>query len=53
MDVKKSADPVNRAVAAIRAAQERLVRLVDSKEDMVSRKAIVALQALDPRRSGH
>ena len=48
MDVKKSADPVDRAVAAVRGAQDRLVRLLHSEDDAVRRKAVVALQALDP-----
>ncbi len=51
MDVKESAakaDPVARAVAAIRTAQNRLVSLLVSKEDPVSRKAAAALQAQDP-----
>ncbi len=51
MDVKESAakaDPVARAVAAIRGAQDRLVSLPVSKEDPVSRKAAAALQAQDP-----
>ena len=51
MDVKKSsakADPVDRAVAAIRTAQDWLVGLLGSKDDTVSRKAAAALQAQDP-----
>jgi len=48
MDVKKSADPVDRAVAAVRGAQDRLVRLLHSKDDAVRRKAVVALQDQDP-----
>ena len=48
MDVTKSKDPVDRAVAAVRTAQDRLVRLLHSEDDAVRRKAVVALQAQDP-----
>jgi hypothetical protein len=45
---KPAGDPVDLAVAAIRNAQSRLIRLLAGEDDSVGRKAAAALKALDP-----
>jgi hypothetical protein len=48
MKVMAPADPVDRAVAAVRSAQDRLVVLLGSKEESISQKAAAALTSMDP-----
>ena len=51
MDVKESsakADPVDRAVAEINRATDRLIDLLGQQDDLVSAKAHSALRDLDP-----
>jgi hypothetical protein len=48
MDVKKSANPVDRAVADIRRATTRLIKLLVDKDESVGQRAAAALAVIDP-----
>ncbi len=48
MDAKETANPVDRAVADIRRATNRLIRLLASKDEAVGLRAAAALSEIDP-----
>ncbi len=48
MDAKETANPVDRAVADIRRATNRLIKLLASKDEAVGMRAAAALAEIDP-----
>src|SRR5918993_3374285 len=48
MDAKETANPVDRAVADIRRATTRLIKLLASKDASVGQRAAAALTMVDP-----
>ena len=48
MDAKETANPVDRAVADIRRATNRLIKLLASKDEAVGLRAAAALAEVDP-----
>ena len=48
MDVKGQANPVDRAVADIRRANNRLIKLLGSEDETVGLRAAAALAVIDP-----
>ena len=48
MDAKETANPVDRAVADIRRATNRLIKLLASEDEAVGQRAAAALAMIDP-----
>ncbi len=48
MNAKETANPVDRAVADIRRANTRLIKLLGSKDESVGLRAVTALAEMDP-----
>ncbi len=48
MDAKETANPVDRAIADIRRATNRLIKLLASKDESVGLRAAAALAMVDP-----